>query len=63
MPRVVGGFVQNGSAREANHENHEDTEKQRSHRAGYLAPHTLNRLPGPNRSRVQRRSPDCSLAA
>jgi hypothetical protein len=59
----VGGFVQNGGAGEANHENHEDTEKQRCHRAGYLAPHTLNDRSGPNCSRVHRRSPDYPLAA
>ena len=61
MPGVVCGFMQNGSAREANCEDHEDTQKQRAHRADNIASHTLRHLTGHDSSRVHRQSP--SVAA
>ena len=57
MTCVVRGFVQSGSTREANRENHEDTEQQRAHRTGYLASRIRYRLTGPDRSHVHRQSP------
>ena len=63
MPCVVGGFVQHGSTCEADHEDDENSEDQRSHRAGYLAPQTVNRLFGPNRSGVHCRSLGVFLVA
>lgn len=56
MPCVVGGFMQSGRASEANQENNEDTEKQRCHSTGYLAPHTLSRISGRNCPSVHHRS-------
>jgi len=40
MAGVVRGFMQSGSTREADCEDHEDTEQKRANRTGYLASHT-----------------------